>query len=154
MNTNTTSSGSAHRAPAAGDRARPAVRLRKGLLSALTALVVAGGFASAGPAQAASYPLDCLISGNTVYTGCSGKLIVNPGQRVDVDLVSSGGKQVRFCVEPFGGGIDFGCTGWLNPGASTATVWRNGTGQVHHVQLIAGKSTLVKVHAQGRYHVH
>ncbi|MDT9682883.1 hypothetical protein RND61_12485 [Streptomyces sp. TRM76323] len=147
MNTSTTS-------PKPARRARPAGRRHKGLLAALTVLVVAGAFASATPARAATYPLDCLITGGPAYTGCSGKLTVHPGQRLDVDLVSSGGKQVRFCAEPFGGGIDFECSGWLNPGAHTATVWRNGTGQTKYVQLIAGKRATVHVHAQGRYHIH
>ncbi|MFG3498785.1 hypothetical protein [Streptomyces sp. NPDC047928] len=132
---------------------RTARRGRTGLAAGLTALALAGGIASAAPAQAASHKLDCLITGGFSYTVCSGKLTVHPGQRVDVDLVSSGGKKVRFCVEPYGGGYDHGCTGWLHPGASTARVWHNDTGIAKDVQLIAGKDVSVRVRAQGGFHV-
>ncbi|MFF8382307.1 hypothetical protein ACF053_01470 [Streptomyces kanasensis] len=153
MNANATSLVPTHRASAESGPARPARRLRRAVLAGLTALTVAGGLASAAPAQAATHTLDCLITGGIAYTGCSGQLTVHPGQRVDVDLVSSGGKKVRFCVEPFGGGWDLGCSGWVHPGANTALVWHNTTGQTHRVQLIAGKNVSVTVHAKGQYHV-
>ncbi|MFI2224581.1 hypothetical protein [Streptomyces fradiae] len=155
---NTTTHAPARHATATAARAtargaRPAGRLRRAVLAGLTAVAVAGGLGTAAPAQAATHTLDCLITGEISYTGCSGQLTVVNGQRVEVDLVSSGGKQVRFCVEPFGGGWDLGCSGWVHPGANTALVWHNTTGQTHRVQLIAGKNASVTVHARGQYHV-
>ncbi|MGA4846157.1 hypothetical protein ACOBQB_07790 [Streptomyces sp. G5(2025)] len=125
---------------------------RRGVVAALTALTLAGTIASAGTAHAESHRLDCLVD-TLAYKVCSGKLTLQVGQRLEVDLVSSGGHQLQFCAEPHGGGIDLDCTGWVNPGASTQLVWHNGTAGPKDVQLIVGRKYPTTVLARGSYHV-
>ncbi|MGA5411275.1 hypothetical protein ACPCSC_28980 [Streptomyces lavendulocolor] len=125
---------------------------RRGGLAALAALLLAGTIASAGTAQAETHRLDCVVD-TLAYKVCSGKLTLQVGQRLEVDLVSSGGHKLRFCAEPFGGGFDHGCSGWVNPGANTQLVWHNGTSGPKDVQLIVGRQYPTSVHARGNFHV-
>jgi hypothetical protein len=128
-------------------------RRRRGALAAVTALTLAGGFAATGSAHAETHPLDCLID-TLAYKVCSGKLTIQVGQRLEVDLVSSGGHKLEFCAEPYGGGNDIDCTeDWVNPGANTQLVWHNGTAGPKDVQLIVGRQFVTTVHAKGNYHV-
>ncbi|ORT56633.1 hypothetical protein [Streptomyces sp. CB03238] len=125
---------------------------RRGVLAALTALTLAGTLASAGTAHAETHRLDCVVN-TLAYKVRSGKLTLQVGQRLEVDLVSSGGHKLQFCAEPYGGGIDHGCTCWVNPGAHTQLVWHNGTAGAKDVQLIVGRQYPTTVHARGSFHV-
>lgn len=95
-----------------------------------------------GPAGNAESNADgsfgCTISAVGVgYTVCSTIFTMPENQSVEVVLDKSGNKTIDFCVEPSGGGVDYGCTGYILPN-QVHLVWGNSTGRSQEVQLIAG----------------
>ncbi|MGK5551600.1 hypothetical protein ACSNOI_08290 [Actinomadura kijaniata] len=112
----------------------------------------ARGATAATTAKAAT-GVDCVIPRfGVAFAVCSSPFLVEHGKRVHAHLAASGGKQVAFCVEPAGGGIDHGCTKPLSPGQG-GEVWRNTTGYTQNVWLIAGPSREVNVRVQGSFSV-
>ncbi|WP_067818574.1 hypothetical protein [Actinomadura kijaniata] len=105
------------------------------------------------PAAKVATAVDCVVPGFALaFAVCSRPFLVEHGKRVHAHLAASGGKQIAFCVEPAGGGRDYGCTKPLSPGQG-GEIWHNTTGYTQNVQLIAGPSREVDVRVQGSFSV-
>ncbi|QIS18267.1 hypothetical protein [Nocardia terpenica] len=110
--------------------------------------VVAGQASAAGPLD-----FDCILQ-RVGWASCNptqGSMHVGAGQSLSVNLISSGGTQVKFCAETAGQSDDLGCTDGVNPGANTTLVWRN-TGGDRDVTILAKPTySLATVEAKGNY---